>query len=56
MVKQCIIRVFPHGWKNPTINLQQHLDNGWRVVMVTVIIDESGNQVADYILEKTFDS
>lgn len=49
---QQLVRVWPVGYKTPFNHLNAYLQAGWKVVMVTVIISQDGNQVADYIIEK----
>jgi len=51
--KQIVVRTFPAGYTNATSNLAEKLNEGYVVVMVTVLQSRDGVQVADYILKKS---
>lgn len=52
MIKQIVVRTYPHGWINPTTPLQNYLNDGYHVVLVNKITSEKSVECLEYILEK----
>lgn len=50
--KQCVVRTWPNGYNSALTDLFTKLNEGWKVVIVTPIVDKQGCQCNDYILEK----
>lgn len=50
-IKQTVVRTFPKGYTNAIESLDQHLNNGWIVVMCNPFYCE-GKTGNEYILQK----
>ena len=48
MIKQVVVRTYPHGWTNSVTRLQELLNEGYRVVFAT----ELPKGIIEYIVEK----